>query len=435
LTLKRRTSIAYAPRYLMGDEVKPSRVVCVAAAVIAFQGFGTTTRASDQDAIIARLNALEKENATLRQRLNRIERASAMPKYTAPPAASWQTPPQASELETPRAPVVLDAHAQGAPPPNVYKSPEAWTTPRQFEFNASLLFLQPGAGDLEYGTLVSPLPALSPHWNNESLSPKFSPAFRVGARYMPDSSNDIELNWTHLYSTTNGSFSATGSQMVGPPYLIGPESGMYSLANGNVKFAYDSVKFDGGHTFCADCSFQLRVFGGVEVARIGQDLTGLFQSADGTASNGYTTNSLFTGAGPRLGLKGQYDLNNFQFIGEFAAAGLIGTSQSRINITTTSPTLTGNSQYLSSPNATQVIPSIDARLATAYSFPATDYGKFRIELGWQASVYFNAISQYSLTQVPTAIILPPVGIFLATEQHLQSNFTDQGPYLMGSWAF
>jgi hypothetical protein len=419
----------------MGDEVKPSRVVCVAAAVIAFQGFGTTTRASDQDAIIARLNALEKENATLRQRLNRIERASAMPKYTAPPAASWQTPPQASELETPRAPVVLDAHAQGAPPPNVYKSPEAWTTPRQFEFNASLLFLQPGAGDLEYGTLVSPLPALSPHWNNESLSPKFSPAFRVGARYMPDSSNDIELNWTHLYSTTNGSFSATGSQMVGPPYLIGPESGMYSLANGNVKFAYDSVKFDGGHTFCADCSFQLRVFGGVEVARIGQDLTGLFQSADGTASNGYTTNSLFTGAGPRLGLKGQYDLNNFQFIGEFAAAGLIGTSQSRINITTTSPTLTGNSQYLSSPNATQVIPSIDARLATAYSFPATDYGKFRIELGWQASVYFNAISQYSLTQVPTAIILPPVGIFLATEQHLQSNFTDQGPYLMGSWAF
>ena len=64
-----------------------------------------------------------------------------------------------------------------------------------------------------------------------------------------------------------------------------------------------------------------------------------------------------------------------------------------------------------------------------------DYGKFRIELGWQASVYFNAVSQYSLTQVPTAIILPPVGIFLATQQHLQSNFTDQGPYLMGSWAF
>jgi hypothetical protein len=330
----------------------------------------------------------------------------------------------------------MDAHAQGAPPPQIYyKSPEPLTPPRHFEVNASLLFLQPGAGDLEYGTLISPLPPLSPHWNNESLSPKFSPAFRIGARYMPDPSNDIELNWTHLNTTTTDGFSATGSQMVGPPYLIGPESGMYSLASGNVNFAYDSVKFDGGHTFCADCPFQVRVFGGVEAARIGQNLNGLFQNPDGTAFNGYTNNSLFTGAGPRLGLKGQYDLDNIQFIGEFAAAGLIGTSQSRINIETTSPVLVGNSQYLSSPNSTQMIPSIDARLATAYSFPATDYGRFRIELGWQASVYFNAVNYYSMTQVPTALVVPAVGIYLATQQRLQSDFTDQGPYLMGSWTF
>ena len=176
---------------------------------------------------------------------------------------------------------------------------------------------------------------------------------------------------------------------------------MYKIANGDVQFAYDSVNFDGGHTFCAECSFQLRVFGGVEFARIGENLSGTFQSPDGTASNGYTNFSLFTGAGPRLGVKGQYALGNFQFIGEFAGAGLIGTSQSRINFFTTSPTLTGNSQALTSPSATQVIPSIDARLATAYIFPPGDYGQFRIEMGWQAAVYFDAVSQYSLTQVPT----------------------------------
>jgi len=424
--------------------VKPSRVVCVAVAVLALQGIGTTTRASDQDAIIARLNALEKENAVLRQRLNRIERASAASKYTVPPIASRPNPPRASELEatghatahaTGNTPVMMDVQAQGAPPPEVYKSPEAWTAPRHFEFDASLLFLQPGAGNLEYGTLVTPLPIATPNWSNQSLTPKFSPAFRLGARYMLDPSNDVELNWTHLNTTTSGAFSATGSQMVGPPYLIGPESALYTLANGDVKFAYDSVNFDGGHTFCADCSFQVRVFGGVEMARIGQDLTGMFQSPGGLASSGYTTNSLFTGAGPRLGLKGQYALGNVQFIGEFAGAGLIGTSQSRINFATTSPTLAGNSQSLTSPNATQVIPSIDARLATAYNFPATDYGLFKVELGWQASVYFDVVSQYSLTQVPTSLMLPPVGVFLATQQHLQSNFTDQGPYLMGSWTF
>ena len=203
-----------------------------------------------------------------------------------------------------------------------------------------------------------------------------------------------------------------------------------------MQFAHDSVKFDGGHTFCAECSFQLRVFGGVEFARISQTLTGLFETPDGTASSSYTTPSLFTGAGPRVGLKGQYALGDFQFIGEFAGAGLIGTSQSRINFSTTSPTLVGNNQSLTSPNATQLIPSIDARLATAYTFPSSTYGVFKIEVGYQAAVYFNAVNQYSLTQVPVNVpMIPPVGVFLATQQHLQSNFTDQGPYLTGKWLF
>ena len=253
---------------------------------------------------------------------------------------------------------------------------------------------------------------------------------------MPNESNDIELNWTHLNTSTNASFSGAPTQMVGPPYLIGPEANDYKVGQGSVQFAYDSVKLDGGHTFCAECSFQLWVFGGVEFARISQNLTGMFQSPDGTASNSYTTPSLFTGAGPRLGLEGQYALGNFQFIGEFAGAGLIGTSQSRINFSTTSPTLVGNNQSLTSPNATQVIPSIDARLATAYTFPPSNYGVFKIEVGYQAAVYFNAVNQYSLTQVPVNVpMIPPVGIFLATEQHLQSNFTVQGPYMTGKWAF
>ncbi len=198
---------------------------------------------------------------------------------------------------------------------------------------------------------------------------------------------------------------------------------------------YDSVNLDAGHTFCADCSFRLRVFGGVEVARVGQTLSGSFQSPDGTASHGYTTDLSYTGAGPRLGLRSQYVLGDAQFIGEVAGAGLIGTSQGRIDFSTTSPALGVNNQSLTSPNATQVVPSIHAKLATAYAFPSSSYGQLRIEAGWQASVYFNVVSQYALTSVPTAPVIPPVGIFLATAQRVQSNFTDQGPYVTGSWAF
>jgi len=412
------------------------RAVWFAVVVLTLQGLDTTAWGTDQDAITARLDALEKENSALRQRLNRLEHATS--KHAAPQAATTQKPRQAFELDTPgNGALLMEAHAERNRPTGIYKfDPAASLSPLpHFEISGSLLFLQPGAGNLEYGTLVTPFPVATPNWSNQSLTPSFGPAFRVGGRYMPDESNDIELNWTHLNTVTNGSFVGTPTQMVGPPYLIGPEAALYKDGSGNVRFAYDSVNFDGGHTFCAECAFQVRVFGGLEFARVGQNLTGMFQSPDGTAYSANTTNSLFTGAGPRVGLKGQYDLGNFQFIGEFAGAGLIGKSQSSINFATNSPAIGLNNQSLTSPNASQVIPSIDARLATAYVFPPSNYGVFKIEVGYQAAVYFNAVSQYSLTNVPTGLTLPPVGIYLATQQHLQSNFTDQGPYLTGSWAF
>ena len=283
------------------------------------------------------------------------------------------------------------------------------------------------------GTLISPLPITSPNWSNQSLKPGFSPTFNVGLRYIANASNDIELNWTHLNTSTNDSFAASPTQMVGPPYLIGPNSSPYSLGSGGVKFDYDAVNVDGGHTFCTECPFQLRVFGGLQFARIGQDVNGLFQSTDGTDSSGYTNHSLFTGVGPRLGVKGQYVFGDFQLIGEAAASGLIGTSKSHLDFTTNTPAVGPNAQALFSPNSTQVVPGIDARLATAYTFPSTSYGQFKLELGYQAAIYFNVINEYSLTQISTTI--PVTGVFLATEQHSQSNFTTQGPYLTGSWAF
>jgi hypothetical protein len=391
--------------------------------------------AATPDEISARLDALEKENAALRARVIRLEASkAARPEHQQ--ASAEANSALASTIRRQNAEALADG-------PNLMSRSIAGrvidtepSKPRpHFEVSGSLLYLQPGAGDLEYGTLITPLPPVTPTWTNQSLKPDFSPTFRAGLRYMPTEADDIQLNWTHLSATAHASVFAAPTQMVGPPYLIGPESALYKDGFGTVQSQYDAINLDAGHSFCAECSFQLRVFGGVEYARIGQSLSGLFQSPDGTASNGYTTNSVFNGAGPRLGLKGQYNLGDVQLIGEVAGAGLIGTSQSHITFTTISPAAGLNTQGLTSPSATQVIPSIDARLATAYSFPVSGYGSFKIELGYQAAVYFNAISQYALTNVPTSLTLPPVGIYLATEQHTQSNFTDQGPYMTASWAF
>ena len=59
----------------------------------------------------------------------------------------------------------------------------------------------------------------------------------------------------------------------------------------------------------------------------------------------------------------------------------------------------------------------------------------RLKAGYRAAVYFDAVSQYALTQVPTGLTLPPTGVYLATAEHLRSNFTAHGPYLTASWLF
>ena len=305
---------------------------------------------------------MEKENAALRARINRLE-ASKAAKTEKRPALTLK-PPQPADTFAADAGRVVAVRRSNSP---------------LFEISGSLLYLKPGAGNLEYGTLTSPLPAVSPSWENQSLTPNYSPAFSVGARYIANASNDIALNWTHLNTTTNASFFATPTQMVGPPFLIGPESGLYKIGRGTVQTKYDAVNLDAGHTFCAECQFQLRAFGGVEFARIGQDLTGIFQSPEGAASMASTTHSMFTGAGPRLGVKGQYAIGTFEFLGEVAGAALIGTEQSQINFTTVAPALAGpNNQFLKSADATRVIPSIDARLATAYIFHPATTGSSRL---------------------------------------------------------
>jgi Legionella pneumophila major outer membrane protein precursor len=423
-----------------------TKFVCLSCVLLATAILSHTAAAATLDELAARLDVLEKENSTLRARVNRLEAERAakterpsLPKAAYPVQALAAPSAGASALvrEQPLAQsgkaIVDDA---GAIPQRRPVDSEAAAWHPHFEISGSLAFLQPGAGNLEYATLVSPLPVPSPDWVNQSINPKFSPAFRVGLRYMPDSSNDIELNWTHQNADNSGSVVAGPTQFVGPPFDIGPAGAIWSNANGTVHTAYDAINLEGGHTFCADCAFKLRTFGGLEVAYIHQNLTGMFGGL-GTFSD--STNSAFTGAGPRLGVMGQFDYDHLEFTGEIAGSALLGTMQSRVDFVTATPNsaLVGfpvNTQSFASPNARQVVPGVDARLAVAYAFAPASAGQFKLELGYQAAVYFNAVNTYALTTVAA----PPsvgVGVFFNTAQHLQSNFTDQGPYVTGSWLF
>ena len=166
------------------------------------------------DEIAARLDALEKENAVLRARLNRLETSGTGKLQQRPAEAGSRTP----LVSLPR-PQSADAMAADLS----YKAGSPVVNSTRFELSGSLSFLQPGAGNLEYGTLTNPLPPATPHWANQSLNPKFTPSFTIGGRYMATDANDIQLNWTHLHANTNDFFVGSPTQMVGPPFLIGPE--------------------------------------------------------------------------------------------------------------------------------------------------------------------------------------------------------------------
>lgn len=312
--------------------------------------------------------------------------------------------------------------------------------PPRWETWGSLLYLRPGSGNLEYATLVSPLPLPTPNWANQALSPNLTPAFTIGARYaVPATGHDIRATWTHLDASANASVTAAPNQFVGPAFEIGPDASLFQVAQGNVNFKYDSVTFDAGQLLASQGRTQVRVFVGLEYARIVQTLDAHFRSEDGLVDNGNTNNSQFNGVGPRLGMRASTLHGNFDLLGEIAGSVLAGPMQSRLDFSARSPELGNlgidppNVQSITSPNVTQVVPALDAKLGGGYNF--LWHGCFRVEAGYRAAVYVNAISRYSITEVNTPPVDQSVGVFLRTADHLQTNFTVHGPYASLTWAY
>ncbi|MGC4001756.1 MAG: Lpg1974 family pore-forming outer membrane protein [Pirellulales bacterium] len=171
------------------------------------------------------------------------------------------------------------------PPPQDYPQSNGGPgyAPSRLSVGASLLYLKPGAGNLEYGTLVSPLPAVSPHWVNQAIDPNYAPAFDVALRYnLAEYGLDFRANWTHLDTDDGHSFIADITQFAGPPYEIGPDANLYKLGRGTVSHTFDAINLDAGYLVGNGGPAQVRIFGGIQFANIEQTLTGEFSSFNGT---------------------------------------------------------------------------------------------------------------------------------------------------------
>lgn len=87
-----------------------------------------------------------------------------------------------------------------------------------------------------------------------------------------------------------------------------------------------------------------------------------------------------------------------------------------------------NSQFLNTQKVYTVIPGFDTKLGLTYQHEFTR-GLFKLSAGYQAAIYFNAITQYLPQTLVNNNPLESGGIFVATVKHNISNYSVQGPFL------
>jgi hypothetical protein len=314
------------------------------------------------------------------------------------------------------------------------------------EFSFTALALKPSANNLNYVIFNKELPAQSPNWRENELMPAYSFAFAIAASRVFEEGRDVNLEWTHLYSSTSDSTVAPNANFfLGPDYEIGPASLPVHNATGNAVFRYDVVNLDFGQHVLFGQHVQMHFFAGLSNGYLREQVTATYSGnltglIPGPFSTRQQVTSSFIGLGPRLGAEGSYTLDNgFGFLGEAAVSALIGSSYTKTGYVSQSPILVAtfgqlspNTQTIADQTVKQVIPGLDAKVGISYRHAYRNNSVLTVSAGYQAAVYVNAINQY----IPQSLVVPMTtgGIFVATMSHTQSNYSVQGPFLKASIA-
>lgn len=305
-----------------------------------------------------------------------------------------------------------------------------------FDINASILWLQPGGGNLLYSVLTTPFPLQSPSWQNEYIEPGFTPSFNIGAGYtFGDTGRDIQLNWTSMNSNDSAATFADVSigQFVPPTYQVGPDGGFIEDSSSNVNFQYNTVNLDAGQYIQFGQHLLIRAFGGLNYTQIEENVSSYYTDH----SEGFNVNqniySDYQGIGPRIGMRTNYDVGyGLGIVGQFAASILVGQQKTSTTYISNSPDLANENNYqtISTDNSTLIIPAFDGKLGLSYTHPV-DEGSLTVEAGYQGAIYMDAISQAYPGSVNVPIQTGVVDAYTMTTN--QSDFSVNGPYVGIDW--
>jgi len=352
-----------------------------------------------------------------------------------------------------------------APAPVMTNNSFAVTFPQVqpgYTLTFAALALKPGATNLNYVIYNrAGAPAQTPIWNEQELRPEYSFAFNIGAGYDFAGGGNVNIDWTHLNTSTKSSVSAPNADyFLGPDYEIGPDGLLIRNANGKVEFGYDVINLDFGQRMDFGQHVEMRFFAGLSNANLREQIisnyAGTVTPGNSSPSNpridlGYfnteqTVIADFFGIGPRVGFDMAYNADNgFGVMGEGAISALIGSSIAKTQYTSNSQTYQDvynnptNYQTISDQNVIQVIPAIDGKVGVNYNHTYKQGVLLTLGLGYEGAVYINAINQYlpgtlvKINNTPEGI--ESGGIFVNTMAHTLSNYSVQGPFFRATVKF
>ena len=325
-----------------------------------------------------------------------------------------------------------------------------------FNLHAGFLLLKPGADNLGYATITTFLPLGNPQWAVETLNPDNQPGFTVGASWdLASPGIDVQTSWEHLRTSDAESVAVDNlaTQWVSPFNQTGPstsespnEVGIFHLksAAAQVEFDYDMANIDMGQTVNIGANAQLRLFAGVSIVRLREQLVSTFYNnpnvvpvppviaiPDATLQSISLDNtSTYTGAGPRLGLNTSFNLSHgFTFVSQLSGAILQGRMQpAQYSFTAVFDDVI-NAEQIKSGSVTQVVYASDAKVGLGYSRLLRNGSVLELETGFKAAVFMDPFATY---ETSTNVLPLDIGSLSTNSmRHTPSDFTLGGFYASG----
>ena len=247
----------------------------------------------------------------------------------------------------------------------------------------------------------------------------------------PGNGRDVTLAYEGLHGTDTDSTAAPGFGAAGGTIkgMVSDFTGLpYTNAEGKTDTQYDAGDLVFGQKLDVGSRVRLHPFVGVRYAHLDVTDTGSYYGevpvfgnggstggGNGPSAESSTLENQFDGVGPRLGSDLQVNLGQgFSVRGRLGLSALIGSQRiTNTAVITVPATNNGGNTFNAggvinaennTDSQTRVIPEIDGRLGLNYTYAFNSGMALGIEAGWQATNYFNVVSdQYPVNLGITGI--------------------------------